>query len=143
MGEIVTVRRYVPEDGQRVLGWVVETWRRNQPSRQRPRSRDVIRHVLGRSDIWLAVPTVDPTPDADGVPFGWAAVERWEDGSETVHFVYVRGRVPAGAGRPPSPGLRGLGIGKALLSVLGEDVWYTTSCRRRFVPHGWRFDPWR
>jgi len=139
------VRSLTPADGPSIGAWIVETWFHHQSRRQYPRSRDVIRHLLQRPSVQvrIAVPACDPSPDPDAAPFGWAAVEPWADGSTTVHFVYVRGRVPERNGEPPSPGLRGYGLGHALVAGLSGPVWYTTTCRLAIVPAGWRYDPWR
>jgi hypothetical protein len=134
--------------------WVISTWLRNQPMarggnrgrgdvdshRQRPRPRSCIERLVDRCDVRVAVPD-----DPDSVPMGWAAVERWEDGSTTVHFVYVRSRVAAQGDVPESPGFRGIGVAAALVAGLCPDmgIYYTTRPRGDRAPVGWRFEPWR
>lgn len=141
-----TVREYDPADGPELVSWVVSTWHRHQPTqRGRPlRTVPVIRHLIQRPDVrlLLAVPACDPESNA---PFGWACTEHWSDGSETVHFVYVRNRVPERDGMPASPGARRQGIARLLLSGLGAPVFYTTPVRSldARAPKGWSFDPWR
>jgi GNAT superfamily N-acetyltransferase len=126
------------------LPWVAATWSRNDPVRHwarparphRGRSYEVIAHRLERCRVLVA--TSAEIPDAP--PFGWLAYEEW---GPTVHFVYVRGRVPARDGMPASPSLRRRGIATALVERFGAGTWYTTHCARRCVPNGWRHDPWR